>query len=105
MTSRPCSEDGRCRGRRTARKYAAKPLTYPHDGSRLDAEVEALQRHHVQLFAWWFPTTLNDEAKQILAVLERHHLRNIQLWVMGGGGPTTSRSGSDVAKVAVAHSP
>jgi sugar phosphate isomerase/epimerase len=54
-----------------------------------DAEVEALQRHHVQLLAWWFPTTLNDEARTILSVLQRHHQR-AQLWVMGGGEPTRS---------------
>ena len=52
-----------------------------------DAEVDALRRHHVQLLAWWFPTTLNDEARGILDVLKRHHVR-AQLWVMGGGGPT-----------------
>ncbi|HAM70811.1 MAG TPA: pyrrolo-quinoline quinone [Verrucomicrobiales bacterium] len=50
-----------------------------------DAEVEALQRHHVRLLAWWFPTTLNDEGRGILAVLKRHALRGVQLWVMGGG--------------------
>lgn len=49
-----------------------------------DAEVEALTRHHVELFAWWFPGTLNDEARLILDVLKRHHIR-AQLWVMGGG--------------------
>jgi sugar phosphate isomerase/epimerase len=54
-----------------------------------DAEVEALQRHRVQLLAWWFPTTLNDEARTILSVLQRHNLR-AQLWVMGGGEPTRS---------------
>jgi len=53
-----------------------------------DAEVAALQRHHVRLFAWWFPTTLNDEAKNILEVFRRHNLRDVQLWVMGGGEPT-----------------
>ena len=52
-----------------------------------DAEVEALRRHHVQLLAWWFPTTLNDEARNILAVLQRHQIR-AQLWVMGGGATT-----------------
>ena len=54
-----------------------------------DAELEALARHHVQLLAWWFPTTLNDEARTILSVLERHHA-HAQLWVMGGGGPVKS---------------
>jgi quinoprotein glucose dehydrogenase len=53
-----------------------------------DAEMEALERHHVRLFAWWFPGALNDEAKLILNVLKRHGLRNVQLWVTGGGEPT-----------------
>lgn len=53
-----------------------------------DAEMEALSRHHVRLVAWWFPTTLNAEAKGILEVLTRHHLRGVQLWVTGAGAPT-----------------
>ena len=53
-----------------------------------DAEMEALKRHHIRLLAWWFPTTLNDEAKKILGVLERHQIRDAQLWVTGGGAPT-----------------
>src|SRR6478609_12077200 len=24
-----------------------------------DAELDALQKHHIELTAWWFPTTLN----------------------------------------------
>src|SRR6187551_3724669 len=52
------------------------------------AEMEALQRHHVRLMAWWFPTELNAEARLILDVLKRHNLRDVQLWVMGGGQPT-----------------
>ena len=51
-----------------------------------DAEMEALQRHHIRLVAWWFPTTLNDEARLILDVIKRHGLHP-QLWVTGGGGP------------------
>lgn len=51
-----------------------------------DAEIEALQRHHVELSAWWFPTTLNDEAKMTLAIFARHKVTP-QLWVTGGGGP------------------
>jgi sugar phosphate isomerase/epimerase len=53
-----------------------------------DAEMEALARHQVRLFAWWFPGALNDEAKLILNVLKRHGLRDVQLWVTGGGEPT-----------------
>ncbi len=55
-----------------------------------DAELEALKRHNVRLVAWWFPTTLNDEARQSLATLQRHKLRQVQLWVMGGGEPTAN---------------
>ena len=51
-----------------------------------DAEMDALKKHGVRLTAWWFPTVLNDEARKILGVLERHQIR-AQLWVMGGGGP------------------
>lgn len=54
-----------------------------------DVEMEALKKHQVQLLAWWFPTSMNDEARKILGVLERHQLR-AQLWVMGGGAATKS---------------
>jgi len=53
-----------------------------------DAEMEALKRHDVRLLAWWFPGALNDEARNILDVLCRHNLRDVQLWVTGGGEPT-----------------
>src|SRR2546422_9894464 len=52
-----------------------------------DAEMEALKRHHITLFAWWFPTTMNDESRLILDVLKRHALQP-QLWVTGGGETT-----------------
>jgi sugar phosphate isomerase/epimerase len=52
-----------------------------------DAELDALKRHHIELTAWWFPTTLNDEARNALALFQRHGVKP-QLWVMGGGGPT-----------------
>jgi quinoprotein glucose dehydrogenase len=57
-----------------------------------DAEMDALQRHHIQFMAWWFPTELNDEAHLILDILKRHHLPGVQLWVMGGGEPTRNES-------------
>lgn len=53
-----------------------------------DAEVDALQRHGIELTAWWFPAALNDEAKAILACLERHRL-SPQLWVTLGTEPET----------------
>ncbi len=54
-----------------------------------DAEMEALKRHQVRLLAWWFPTSLNDEGRQILDVLQRHKVQ-AQLWVTGAGSPTKS---------------
>lgn len=51
-----------------------------------DAEVAALRRHRIELTAWWFPAALNEEAKAILACLERHRLRP-QLWVTLGTEP------------------
>jgi hypothetical protein len=49
-----------------------------------DAELEALARHRIKLIAWWFPISLDTEARLILDVLSRHRIR-AQLWVTGGG--------------------
>ncbi|MEO6034631.1 MAG: PQQ-binding-like beta-propeller repeat protein [Verrucomicrobiota bacterium] len=54
-----------------------------------DAEMDALQRHGIQLTAWWFPGVMNDEARLILDVLHRHKIR-AQLWVTSGGAPVKS---------------
>ena len=84
--------DGRKRGpeERAAmlEKLGIRSLAYDYRAEHIptfDAEIDALQRHHVRLLAWWFPTQLNDEARLILEVLKRHELRGVQLWVMGGG--------------------
>ncbi len=55
----------------------------------LEEELAALQRHHIELTAVWFPTTLNTDGKFILETLEKHKLRP-QIWLMGGGKPTNS---------------
>ncbi len=55
-----------------------------------DEEIAALKRHNVRLLAWWFPGALNDEAKLILDVLKRNNVRDVQLWITGGGDPTKS---------------
>jgi sugar phosphate isomerase/epimerase len=52
-----------------------------------DAEIEACKRHGIELTAWWFPGSLDRDARTILSVLKRHNLKT-QLWVSGGGGPT-----------------
>lgn len=50
-----------------------------------DAEVLAMKKRGIELTAWWFPGGLNEEARTILAVIDRHGIKP-QLWVMGGGG-------------------
>ncbi|MDB6069992.1 MAG: Xylose isomerase-like barrel [Verrucomicrobiales bacterium] len=59
-----------------------------------DAELEALKKHHISLTGWWFPTTLNDEAKQTLTLFRRHGV-SPQLWVMGDGGPVEVKDEAD----------
>lgn len=76
-------------------KLGIRSLAYDYRAEHIpafDAEMDALKRHNIRLLAWWFPTTLNDEARNILAVLKRHELRKVQLWVMGAGEPTSSTS-------------
>ncbi|MBN1589149.1 MAG: TIM barrel protein [Pirellulales bacterium] len=50
-----------------------------------DAELDALDRHNIKLTAFWFPPTLDANARAILDVLKRHNVRT-QLWVTGHGG-------------------
>lgn len=52
-----------------------------------EAEIAACKRHGVALDAWWFPGTLNDEARHILDVCQRTGIHP-QLWISGGGEPT-----------------
>jgi sugar phosphate isomerase/epimerase len=64
-----------------------KRLAYDYRAEHIptfDAEVEAMNRHGIELTAWWFPGAVNDEARTILKVIERHKITP-QLWVMGGG--------------------
>lgn len=72
-------------------KLGIRKLAYDYRAEHIptfDAEMRALKKHGVELTAWWFPTTLNDEAKHILSVLKRHKIKT-QLWVMGRGEPKT----------------
>ena len=50
-----------------------------------DEELAALKRHGIELLGWWFPGSLNEEAKGALELFQRHGVRP-QLWVSGGGG-------------------
>jgi hypothetical protein len=68
--------------RRLAYDYRAEHI------STFDAEVEAMKRHGIEFTAWWFPGTLNEEAKGILSVIKRHRITP-QLWVTGSGKPVS----------------
>jgi hypothetical protein len=51
------------------------------DVPTFDEEIEALQRHGVNLLAWWFPLEADDpRARATLEVFKRHGIRP-QLWV------------------------
>ena len=66
-----------------------KRLAYDYRAEHIptfDAELDALKKHGIELTAWWFPGALNDEAKNILAVIGRHGAHP-QLWITGGGAP------------------
>ncbi len=49
-----------------------------------EREIAALKANGIELSAWWFPSTLNEEAKMILSLFAKHN-EHPQLWVMGGG--------------------
>jgi putative heme-binding domain-containing protein len=71
-------------------RLGIRKLAYDYRAEHIptfDEEMVQLKKHGIELTAWWFPTSLNDEAKLILQVLERHQLKT-QLWVTGGGEPT-----------------
>ncbi len=62
-----------------------------------DEEVGFLQKAGIELTAVWFPANLGEDAKKLLAVIEKHKVTP-QLWVMFADPP-----GSDTAtKVAAA---
>ena len=61
-----------------------------------DAEVTAMKRHGIEIVAWWFPTQLDANAARILDVIARHRIHP-QLWVMGGGGGSTTRTPAEQA--------
>jgi sugar phosphate isomerase/epimerase len=54
-----------------------------------ETEIDTCRKHNIEIIAWWFPTTLDKDAQNILALLKRKNLKT-QLWVMGGGEPTKS---------------
>lgn len=70
-------------------KLGFKHFAYDYRAEHIpqfDAEIAACRKHGVSLDAWWFPTSMNDEARLILDVLKRNNVK-AQLWVTGGGNP------------------
>ena len=62
-----------------------------------DEELEALARHNIDLLGWWFPGTLNDEARDALDLFQRHGVTP-QLWVTGNGGTLPVKDAADQAQ-------
>ncbi len=66
-----------------------------------DAECAAMRKAGITIMAWWFPETLNAEARTILDVIARQGIHP-QLWVMGGeagGGAQAARVAAEVARL------
>ncbi len=71
-------------------KLGVKKFAYDYRAEHIaswDEELNALKRHGIELTAWWFPGSLNDEAKKTLELFQRHGVKP-QLWVSGGGAAT-----------------
>ena len=50
-------------------KLGIKKFVYDYRAEHIptfDAEMEALKQHNIELVGWWFPQSLNDEARKIL---------------------------------------
>src|SRR5262249_22481128 len=48
-------------------KLGFKKFVYDYRAEHIpqwDEELSSLKKHHIELLGWWFPTSLNDEAKK-----------------------------------------
>ncbi|MDI1315423.1 LamG-like jellyroll fold domain-containing protein [Prosthecobacter sp.] len=78
-------------------KMGVKKFVYDYRKEHIpqwDEELNALKKHHIELMGWWFPTVLNDEAKQTLELFKRHGVHP-QLWVNGNGGAIQVKDEAD----------
>ncbi|WP_395748990.1 LamG-like jellyroll fold domain-containing protein [Prosthecobacter sp.] len=78
-------------------KMGVKKFVYDYRKEHIpqwDEELNALKKHHIELMGWWFPTALNDEAKQTLELFKRHNVHP-QLWVNGNGGAIQVKDAAD----------
>lgn len=80
-------------------KLGIKKFVYDYRAEHLpqwEEELQALKRHHIELFGWWFPTSMNDEARQALELFKKHGVHP-QLWVNGNGGTIQVKDEADQA--------
>lgn len=78
-------------------KMGVKKFVYDYRAEHVpqwDDELNALKKHGIELMGWWFPTSLNDEAKKTLELFKRHGVKP-QLWVNGNGGPIQVKDAAD----------
>ncbi len=85
----PFDSQKRTPGQRVAmlKELGIQKFAYDYRAEHLPSfedELELLKANSIELTAVWFPTQLNDQARFILDILERHQIKT-QLWVMGGG--------------------
>lgn len=66
-----------------------------------DAEVEAMKAHGIKITAWWFPAALDETARRILEVLDRHDV-HAQLWTTMGDPAPQSADPAEKVKAAAA---
>ncbi len=78
-------------------KMGVKKFVYDYRKEHIpqwDDELNALKKHHIELLGWWFPGSLNDEAKSALELFQRHGVHP-QLWISGGGGAIAVKDDAD----------
>jgi sugar phosphate isomerase/epimerase len=71
-----------------------------------DAEIGALQRHHIRLLAWWFPLEAADPRARTLLETFRRHGVHPQLWAtqfMAGAAPKTPEEQAQRVQTAAQH--
>ncbi len=88
------------------RKLGFKKYAYDWRAEHLpsfDEEVGLLKKADIELTAVWFPATLGDDARTLLAVIEKHGVKP-QLWVTTGD-PAGADQAAKVAAAARALKP
>ena len=78
-------------------KIGVKKFVYDYRAEHIpqwDDELNALKKHGIELLGWWFPNSMNDEARKTLELFKRHDVHP-QLWISGGGGGNAVKDEAD----------